>query len=48
MAAAFPGCQHQGILVIFSSFKITMPIFEKCYIGLVEGSSDTPFSFTAC
>ena len=31
MAAAFPGCQHQGILLIFSSFKITMPIFVKLH-----------------
>ena len=46
MAAAFPGCQHQGIVLIFSSFKITMPTFVKCYTGLVEGSSDTPFPFT--
>ena len=38
MAAAFPGCQHQGILLIFSSFEITMPICMKCYIGLVESS----------
>ena len=47
MAAAFPGCQHQGILLIFSSFKITMPTFVKCYTGLVEGSSGRPFPFTA-
>ena len=48
MAAAFPGCQHQGILLIFSSFEITVPIFVKCYIGLVEvNSSDRPFPFSA-
>ena len=39
MATAFPGCQHQGILLIFSSFEITVPICMKCYIGLVESSS---------